>query len=306
MSTDLVSPSLETDVQAQCKNCATDLHGHFCAHCGQTDRPLDPTMHDLLHELTHEFLHLDGKIFLTFKTLVLFPGRLTAEFLSGRRARFIGPVRLYLTMSLLFFLLMAHGTGDKHSTKVKVKQTDENAQITDKDDPVQVEKNKDDDGVTINIGDTEAQKSQKSSWLRQYLHRKISDPEAFKHEMITNTSHAIFLMVPVFALALRMAYYKRSYRYPAYIYFSLHYHAFVFLLFAVSALLLWLHSGLLDALMFFVILFGPLIYLHLSMRRVFGGTHFRTALRIAALSALYLPALSLVLLLAVVATYIGA
>jgi hypothetical protein len=306
MSTDLVSPSLETDVQAQCKNCETELHGHFCAHCGQTDRPLDPTMHDLLHELTHELLHLDGKIFLTFKMLVFHPGQLTAEFLSGRRARFIGPVRLYLTMSLLFFLLMAHDPTEKHSGKAEVKQADQGEQYTDKDDPVQVAKNKDDAGITINIGDDDSGKSEKHSWLRQYLHRKISDPEAFKHEMMTNISHAIFLMIPVFALALRMAYYKRHYRYPAYIYFSLHYHAIVFLLFAMGVLASWLHSGLIDTLVFFVVLFAPLMYLHHSMRRVFGGTHLRTALRIAALSAIYLPALLLVLLAAVAAAYIRA
>lgn len=304
MSTEIVSPSLETDVQAQCKNCETELHGHFCAHCGQTDRPLDPTIHDLLHELTHEFLHLDGKIFLTFKMLVLHPGRLTDEFLSGRRARYIGPVRLYLTMSLLFFLLTAHEPAKKHANKVEIKHADQSEQYTDKDDPVHVEKNKDDDGITINIGNDATGKSQKHSWLKQYLYRKISDPEAFEHEMMTNISHAIFLMIPIFALALRVAYYKRPYRYPSYIYFSLHYHAIVFLLFATSVLLLWLQSDLINALMVFFVLFGPLVYLHLSMRRVFGGTHLRTALRIAALSAIYLPALSVVLLGAIAVTYI--
>lgn len=300
MSTEIVSPLPETEVPAQCKNCATELHGHFCAHCGQTDRPLDPTMHDLLHELTHEFLHLDGKIFLTFKMLVLHPGGLTAEFLAGRRVRFIGPVRLYLTMSLLFFLLMAHDTTKKHA--VEVTPTGQSEQYTDKDDPVQVAKDK--DGLSIKIGDDDVQKSQKYSWLKRYLDKKIADPEAFKHEMMTNISHAIFLMIPVFALALRVAYYKRHYRYPAYIYFSLHYHAIVFFIFAVSALAAWLHSELIDTLMFFVVLCGPLLYLHLSMRRVFGGTRQRTALRIAALSAIYLPALLVVLLGAILVTYL--
>src|SRR5262252_4987894 len=59
----------------------------------------------LSHEALHEFAHVDGKIIQTVKLLVTKPGRLTTEFLAGRRARFISPVRLYLTCSLIFFAL---------------------------------------------------------------------------------------------------------------------------------------------------------------------------------------------------------
>lgn len=90
-----------------CANCSAKLYGLWCSKCGQKWAPIDPTWHDVLHEAMHEFLHLDGKIFLTIRKLFLRPGELTAEFLQGRRATYIAPLRLYLTFSLIYFLLSA-------------------------------------------------------------------------------------------------------------------------------------------------------------------------------------------------------
>jgi hypothetical protein len=92
---------------AECPNCNALLEGPWCSKCGQKQSDLDPTWHDLVHESLHEFLHLDGKIFRTARKLFLEPGELTAEFLRGRRASYIGPLRLYLTFSVLFFVLTA-------------------------------------------------------------------------------------------------------------------------------------------------------------------------------------------------------
>src|ERR671912_1973636 len=91
----------------QCPNCNAPVEDPWCSKCGQKQSDLDPTWHDLLHETIHEFLHLDGKIFRTARKLFLEPGELTAQFLRGRRARFIGALRLYLTFSVLFFVLTA-------------------------------------------------------------------------------------------------------------------------------------------------------------------------------------------------------
>ena len=90
-------------VGAPCLNCEAPLHGPYCAMCGQPVRDPDPTAHDLVHDAVHEFLHVDGKIFTTLRLLLTRPGALTRAFLAGRRARYVGPLRLYLTASLLFF-----------------------------------------------------------------------------------------------------------------------------------------------------------------------------------------------------------
>lgn len=90
-----------------CPNCEAELRGPYCHDCGQKAASLHLGLHHFLHDATHEFLHLDGKIWRTVKLLVTRPGFLTQEFLAGRRARYITPMRMYLTFSVLFFALAA-------------------------------------------------------------------------------------------------------------------------------------------------------------------------------------------------------
>ena len=70
-----------------CANCGVQLQGAFCHACGQKAAHAEVRLHDLFHEAFHEFAHIDGKIFQTLRMLVMKPGLLTVEFLSGRRAR---------------------------------------------------------------------------------------------------------------------------------------------------------------------------------------------------------------------------
>ncbi len=88
-----------------CYNCGADLHGAYCAQCGQKALPLNPRLHDFLHDLTHEVLHVDGKIFRSIRKLLLSPGFLTREQIEGRRARWVPPIRLYLIFSVTYFAL---------------------------------------------------------------------------------------------------------------------------------------------------------------------------------------------------------
>ena len=90
-----------------CHNCGVRLTGPFCAACGQKSVPLSVTFHDFFHEFTHEMLHVDGRLFQSARRLMLSPGFLTREYLQGRRAQWISPIRLYLLFSVAFFALSA-------------------------------------------------------------------------------------------------------------------------------------------------------------------------------------------------------
>ena len=90
-----------------CLNCGTNIQLTYCPECGQREIDSDPTLREFAHELAEEFLHWDGKVFRTFRLLVTRPGGLTREFLAGRRVRYISPLRVYLTCSVLFFFLAA-------------------------------------------------------------------------------------------------------------------------------------------------------------------------------------------------------
>ena len=102
-----VSPSAHGG-GTRCHNCDAPLVGPYCAECGQRHHAdLDPSLRELAHEAGEELLHWDGKLVETIKLLLLAPGRLTREYLEGRRARYLSPLRLYLTCSVLFFFVMA-------------------------------------------------------------------------------------------------------------------------------------------------------------------------------------------------------
>lgn len=89
-----------------CTNCGVEAADVFCARCGEKQ----PDHHD--YKLTHvaghafhELVHLDSKLFITLRHLVARPGFLTAEYFAGRKTRYIAPLRLYLTLFFLSFVI---------------------------------------------------------------------------------------------------------------------------------------------------------------------------------------------------------
>jgi hypothetical protein len=91
----------------QCRNCQSSLAGAYCPVCGQRDIDLERPVWNLVGDLLKETFEVDGRTALTVKTLFLNPGKLTAEFLDGRRRTYTSPLRLYLAISISFFILAA-------------------------------------------------------------------------------------------------------------------------------------------------------------------------------------------------------
>jgi len=95
-----------------CQNCESPLTGPFCAQCGQQDIDYHRGFHHLAHDLLENVFHFEGKFFVTVAWLLAKPGRITVEFMAGRRASQLNPLRFYIFVSVLFFLglsLLNHG-----------------------------------------------------------------------------------------------------------------------------------------------------------------------------------------------------
>ena len=90
-----------------CKNCDTALDDVFCPHCGQKNVDLGRPILELAGELIRETFDVDGRMFRTLRLLFVRPGALTREYLAGHRQRYTPPLRLYLVISVLFFLAMS-------------------------------------------------------------------------------------------------------------------------------------------------------------------------------------------------------
>jgi len=90
-----------------CLNCGTELMGPFCYYCGQPDKNLMRFFPALLRDLLEDVVDFDSRFMRTLKPLLFHPGKLTRDYLDGRRFRYVPPMRLYIFSSVIFFILAA-------------------------------------------------------------------------------------------------------------------------------------------------------------------------------------------------------
>ncbi|HEX2616531.1 MAG TPA: DUF3667 domain-containing protein [Flavobacteriales bacterium] len=91
----------------ECPNCGTPLPPafEFCPTCGQENHELKVPFRHMLYEFVEGLTHFDAKAWNTVKAM-FHPGRITEDFLVGKRARYVPPVRLYIFVSIVFFFLL--------------------------------------------------------------------------------------------------------------------------------------------------------------------------------------------------------
>ncbi len=99
--------ALAAQAPTLCLNCGADLPGRFCPDCGQRDQPLRQPAHVFVAESVSEYLGVDGRLWRTLRRLLFRPGALTVAYLDGQRARYLRPLRIYLTATVLFFFLLS-------------------------------------------------------------------------------------------------------------------------------------------------------------------------------------------------------
>lgn len=93
--------------EKKCLNCGHHLSDEdlFCPRCGQKFSRTTGTVKDFFVDFLGDYFTFDSKIFRSLIPLILRPGFLTTEYLIGRRVRYIPPLRLYIFISIVFFLI---------------------------------------------------------------------------------------------------------------------------------------------------------------------------------------------------------
>jgi len=97
-------PKKELEPLTHCENCGTELRGHYCSNCGQAAVNYHRSFRHVIVDVLDSFLNWDSKFVRTIGLLLWRPGWLTNQFVDGRRVRFLHPLRLYLLVSIVFFL----------------------------------------------------------------------------------------------------------------------------------------------------------------------------------------------------------
>jgi hypothetical protein len=89
-----------------CLNCGTIVQERFCSHCGQENAEPKESFGHLIGHFLEDLTHYDSKLFTTIKDLVFKPGFLTRQYSAGKRAGYLNPIRMYIFISALFFLII--------------------------------------------------------------------------------------------------------------------------------------------------------------------------------------------------------
>ncbi len=88
-----------------CLNCGTELQGKYCHVCGQENLEIKETFGHMMNHAISDYFHFDHQFFHTLKPLLFKPGFLTNEYMAGRRAQYLHPVKMYIFISLVYFVL---------------------------------------------------------------------------------------------------------------------------------------------------------------------------------------------------------
>ena len=99
---DFITGAVSTE---NCLNCGEVLTGQHCSHCGQRARVQVISLWGLVTDFLGDVFDWDSRIWRTLRPLAFRPGLLTQEFLRGRRAHYAPPFRMYLILSVAFFLI---------------------------------------------------------------------------------------------------------------------------------------------------------------------------------------------------------
>ena len=246
----------------QCLNCGGELRGPFCATCGQRVVPPDPTVRELAGDAWQELTGYDGRIMATLRGLMR-PGFLTREYVSGRRAHYLPPVRVYLFVSVIYFVIAASVPDELAGAQVGSVAGPGGMRI----------------GVTETDGDKRMAAGDREELLKQLdtapwyvrpLIRAVAeDPSGFRLRMFTIMPRVFFALLPVFAAIVALFYRRRHF--PTALVFAVHLHAAVFIIFSISESLKFTGNVHLADRVGAVLTIVFVVYALKSFRAVYGG-----------------------------------
>ena len=239
-----------------CLNCRYVVENKFCPNCGQENSDTRKTFHHLFIHFFEDLTHYENAFWRTIKNLLFKPSALTKEYLSGKRLSYLAPVRLYIFISFVTFLLLALFPSE---TNVLSNNAKKETTITTKNKSLQTDQydekwNPDDanekDNI-LNFGYTSVaqldsiQKSgseaEKLSDWNYWLNRKIQIVKAnntqseiiekFIYSFSNNLPKVLFVFMPIFAFFLWLFHNKKKWYYFDHGIFTLHYFSFLLLTF---------------------------------------------------------------------------
>ena len=270
-----------------CKNCGAELSGEFCSSCGQRDKEL----HVPLKELAGEFLDLipsfDERLFRSIKPFLFKPGSLTLEYLSGKRKQYISPFKLYFFISFLYFLASSFTDDQKVAQFNKTVAEVDSATVETKTDSAFVSVGSTDSGFRITVKDSSEVENIFGSKMIEALKKLKSNPKMLFQKIREHRPKIIFLLLPVFALMLKLLYYRSNVLFIKHLIFSFYFHSFIFSVFLLIVLCEITRVSVLENISAMFYLLIP-VNLYFGLKRVYPQNQWKTAVKFFLLAISYM------------------
>lgn len=306
-----------------CLNCGTELNGRYCSKCGQdSEEHLDSVWH-LVKHFFEDITHYDGKLWKTAKPLLIRPGFLTQEYMKGKRASYLHPVRMFIFLNFVFFfLLLSLPSAKTDHNAYTFGQVASNKAIQDTLKEVYNEAQKDvkvGKVATVHLSDSTLETKEqydsvqallpaakRDGWIKRMINEKgldmiqasKKDPDYVSEKIdeifFHNAAKLTFLFLIATACLLSLLYYRKHIWMIDHALFSIHLSC-TFLLLSVFMLLLSYmpYGGYAD---FIIFLYGN-YYFYRALRVIYQQSSGKTMLKFFILNFLLaiIMALSLIL-----------
>lgn len=285
-----------------CPNCETAYaadNAAFCHHCGQARRDIQSPLRVWIESFFDSVLNYDSRIWRTLRVLFTQPGKISAEFNAGRRVRYVESFRLYLLISVAFFLVQG-------SLSQKAAVPKELTRITQKGDTTRMRINMISTSFPTNVAEMTLVRDFNETQMDSFLLAKDISPNLatrmlmkgtsrlmsgavtirqFKQSFIDNTSRAMFFLLPFFAFLIWFFFKGNTPYYISHLVFALHVHSAVFLIFTI-----WFFPKLFlgDYGYGSIPVLLCLVYLFISLRTTYGESRLITGIKMFSATAIYL------------------
>ncbi|MGE0018869.1 MAG: DUF3667 domain-containing protein [Draconibacterium sp.] len=297
-----------------CENCGTVFTGRFCPECGQSVSDFDKPFGFIIINFLGDFFAFDTRFFRTLKALILKPGFLPSQFFDGKRVPYAPPIRIFIFSSFLMFLLLqwqtsrifneslqndtgsANYSAENDETLLNSNKTatqyetiiNDSVVIVDFDplifsSPTKLKQQLDHTIEVLEKNLESADNESEKKEIRQLI-RTLSDPEMMVNKMLKLMSWAFFLLLPVFALMLKLFY--RRVHFVRHLIFSIYMHSFIFVVLIVIVLLGFILYNLASWPILIVLLTIP-VYLIIAMKNFFGQRILAVLPRFVGVTVLY-------------------
>ena len=306
----------------ECLNCGQPLTGNenFCSYCGQKNTIKKLSFGVFISNIFSGFFSYDSRFWRTFIPLLTKPGKVSKQYIQGKRARFVNPFQLYLNVSIIFFIIL--GISNRFSEN---KAFDDVIKIGNDSDAISQIEQVNLDTINISKTDSIAWTSvaerlimfykfkkqnpsfsneqmldslgfEKTFWNKFYSQQAISmhknmnsiiqdgGKEYFK-KLTSYISISLFIFLPIFTLFLKLIYIRREFTYMEHLVFVFNTQTVFFLLLSIFYLLNFFvelsnFGG--------VIILVFLVYLYKALKYFYDQSRTKTILKYILLNSYYM------------------